>query len=443
MGKVTPISDEELRAKAEKYDVLSEFREKEESAYVLIHRRGLFKELCGHMKRGKRSFSNEKLAEIALWYNSRLEFRTYNRPAYFAAIRHGILDDICKHMDQSRMVNGYWTKERCHEEALKFKTRSEFHDSSYVYQIAAENGWLDDICGHMKRRGNWHKRKIYVFTFSDGYAYVGLAQDPDDRRKRHVLGIDKHSPVLPHIEETGATYEFTILTDWIDKDTAAKVEDEYINKYAADGWKMLNKRKGGGLGSPKFWRYTEEMIQKEVDKYEYVEDFREGSRRFYNYLRNSKQFDKYCSHLKRRIMPPKYWTLEQAIAVVPECKTRTSLRVKYYQAYKVIVKAGLIEKYYPNKVTKTPKIWTLEKSLTIVPLCNSRTELMRKYSAAYDTLRKEGMIEKLFLTKRSLPEEIHLARIAECKCRKELQKKYGGTYQWAKRNNLLDKYFPK
>ena len=53
------------------------------------------------------------------------------------------------------------------------------------------------------------------------------------------------------------------------------------------------------------------------------------------------------------------------------------------------------------------------------------------------------MIEKLFPTKISLPEEIHLARIAECKCRKELQKKYDGTYAWARRNNLLDKYFPK
>lgn len=29
------------------------------------------------------------------------------------------------------------------------------------------------------------------------------------------------------------------------------IEDEYIKKYAADGWKMLNKAKGGSLGWPK------------------------------------------------------------------------------------------------------------------------------------------------------------------------------------------------
>jgi predicted GIY-YIG superfamily endonuclease len=442
MGKVTPVSDDELRAKAAEYDVLSEFRKKEESAYVLIHRRGLLKELCGHMKRGLRSFPNDKLAEIALGYNNRLEFRTKNRPAYFAAIRHGILDDICKHMDQSRVVNGYWTKEHCREEALKFKTRSEFHNHSYAYQIAEKNGWLDEICSLMVTRGNWQKRKIYVFTFSDGYAYVGLAQDPDERRRKHLSGKDSHSPILPHIKETGATCEFSVLTDWLDKDAAGKAEDRYIKQYAADGWKMLNRRKGGALGSPKFWRYTEEKIREEVYKYEYVEDFRNGSRRLYNYILSNKLFDRYCSHLKRRKKPTETWTIEQAITVVHECSTKTGLLKKYRPAYKALKRAGLIEKFYPANAVPE-KVWTLEKSLTVVPLCSSRSELMRKYSCAYETLRKAGALDDILPSKRSLPEDVHLSRISECGYRKELQRKYPGTYSWARTNGLLDKYFPK
>lgn len=38
----------------------------------------------------------------------------------------------------------YWIKERCKEEALKYKLRSEFKKySSSAYTICFKNGWLD------------------------------------------------------------------------------------------------------------------------------------------------------------------------------------------------------------------------------------------------------------------------------------------------------------
>jgi len=47
--------------------------------------------------------------------------------------------------------NGYWTKERCAEEAKKHKTRTEFQrNSSGAYSAALENSWLDQICSHME-----------------------------------------------------------------------------------------------------------------------------------------------------------------------------------------------------------------------------------------------------------------------------------------------------
>ena len=45
------ISNEELAEKAAKYDVLQEFYKKEGYAYKEIRKRGLFNNLCGHMKR--------------------------------------------------------------------------------------------------------------------------------------------------------------------------------------------------------------------------------------------------------------------------------------------------------------------------------------------------------------------------------------------------------
>jgi len=49
-----------------------------------------------------------------------------------------------------RKPTGYWTKERCHDEALKYNTRNEFKKNSTSYQRAIANNWLNDICSHMK-----------------------------------------------------------------------------------------------------------------------------------------------------------------------------------------------------------------------------------------------------------------------------------------------------
>ena len=44
-----------------------------------------------------------------------------------------------------------WTKEKCQEESLKFKTRSEFKKKNdSAYKSAKRNGWFDEIISHMK-----------------------------------------------------------------------------------------------------------------------------------------------------------------------------------------------------------------------------------------------------------------------------------------------------
>jgi hypothetical protein len=56
-----------------------------------------------------------------------------------------------------------WTKEKCHTEALKYKSRSEFqYGSKTAYVTAADNKWLNDICQHMtflKKQNNYWDNK--------------------------------------------------------------------------------------------------------------------------------------------------------------------------------------------------------------------------------------------------------------------------------------------
>jgi hypothetical protein len=49
------------------------------------------------------------------------------------------------------MKRDYWNFEKCKEESLKYKNRTEFwKKSSYVYSICRKNKWLNEICNHMK-----------------------------------------------------------------------------------------------------------------------------------------------------------------------------------------------------------------------------------------------------------------------------------------------------
>ena len=145
----------------------------------------------------------------------------------------------------------------------------------------------------MEPVGNWFKRKIYVFTFSDGHAYVGLAQDPERRYMEHTQKEKR---------ATGLKPEYKLLTGWLHKDIAGKAEEDYIQKYAAAGWKMLNRVKGGALGSTNK-TYTPDYLQSEADKYDYYEDFRKNSRIVYNYLVRNHALDRFCSHMKHKDKP--------------------------------------------------------------------------------------------------------------------------------------------
>lgn len=51
-----------------------------------------------------------------------------------------------KERKKERKPNGYWTYERCKEEAGKYKSRNDFCVSNCsAYQAARRNGWLDEF----------------------------------------------------------------------------------------------------------------------------------------------------------------------------------------------------------------------------------------------------------------------------------------------------------
>ena len=99
---------------------------------------------------GGHYWTMEKCKEEALKYKTKTEYRVNSVSSYGAAHRNNWIDDICKHMIKLHKDKNYWTKEKCQEESLKYSSRENFRRGcSSAYNKSYDNKWLNDICCHM------------------------------------------------------------------------------------------------------------------------------------------------------------------------------------------------------------------------------------------------------------------------------------------------------
>lgn len=99
----------------------------------------------------------ERCMEDAAQYGARLEWSKSNRRAYAAAQRNGWLDQCCANMSGGQFL---WAPESCAEDAAKYSSRREWSlKGSGAYNAAIRLGCLDACCAHMdsphKPRGYW------------------------------------------------------------------------------------------------------------------------------------------------------------------------------------------------------------------------------------------------------------------------------------------------
>jgi hypothetical protein len=196
---------ERCQTEANNYNKRIDFIKKSKAAYSACARNGWVDDVCSHMKNKHETrykWTKEKCQKIALKYGYRKEFQQNDKNAYYSAMYNGWLNEICEHMRWKKLPNKHWhLLENCKNEALKYKTKTDFiKKSQHVYNISRKNGWLDEICEHMIPRGDKYHRCIYVYEFSDNSAYVGLTNDLERRkldRKRDI-----NDAVSIHISKT-------------------------------------------------------------------------------------------------------------------------------------------------------------------------------------------------------------------------------------------------
>ena len=211
-------------------------------------------------------WTRERLQDAADECATIMQFREHFSSAYTTACTRGLIDELFRnHKGKIRLknVNGYWTKERALEEAHKYETRYEFQmGSRQAWAASQRNGWLDEVCAHMEFVGSRYERVVYLIRSPvEKIGYIGLSMAPQKRYQQHLRTNHRRlSPLLqaPHVLE--------ILTPFMPKDMAAKLEVESIKKFKSEGWTLLNSKAGGGLGgSHLIW--TKEATRAEAGKY--------------------------------------------------------------------------------------------------------------------------------------------------------------------------------
>lgn len=250
------------------------------------------------------TWTKDECHKEALKYNKRTDFRDNCASAYKFCQRRGWLDEVCSHINTKKVKpSGYWTKEKCLQEALKYEERGQFQKQSRnAYYKAWKNNWLDEICSHMESHGCLKNRYIYAFEFKElKSVYIGLSWNIDKREKQHLN--DESTTVNKFITEHNLTTEDYELKElgYYPAEHASEKEGEFEQQYRDTNWTILNQAPTGNLGNNKI-KWTKEMLHEEALKYKTRGEFKKGSYNAYHVVVCRKLMDELCTHMKL----PKY-----------------------------------------------------------------------------------------------------------------------------------------
>jgi hypothetical protein len=486
---------ERCQEEALKYTRRVDFQ-KNSPAYSQAQKNGWINEVCSHMPEILKPTGywndKEKCKEEALKYTTRKDFVKLSSGAYNASYINGWLNEVCSHMDYIFRPNGYWTYDRCKEEALKYTTRKEFRENSHAYVVVMKNEWWDEMCNHIVEtkkphgywtydmcketalrytdrydlevnegacysfimRNKWYElithiiprsslknRYIYAFEFPDKHVYVGLTYDLDKRKCDHLTNTKNVSPVVKHMEETGLNYIFrSVYDESFDMKIAGHMEKRALELYIEDGWTPLNKAKTGGLGGMNvIWSY--ERIKKDLEG---VTTITEARSRLKSYVIPIIKRNGWWDELMGSLIDDTgriNWTTELALEEIKKYSTRSDVQREAPGLYKFIKKNDLLnliplvdrEKLYLNKYTK-------ETCKEVASKYRKRTDFRKHEYAIFEVSKRRGWLDEIcgHMTKLYWTYERCKNEALKYEYRDELQKGSKGCHNSIYQNKWFD-----
>ena len=372
-----------------KYEYKGDFMRGSPGAYAACKKNSWHIDKIDKLKvKINRRWTPEAALILARKCKSRMEFRISYPNAYAISVRKNWEHIVMAHLPETKQK---WNFEKCQKEAEIYKTRTEFNKGSGgAYMYAIKNKFLDEICGHMEIVGNEHKRMIYAYEFSDGYAYVGLTYNEKKRHYEHFY--EKRGPVAKHIEKTGIEPIYKKLHDYVPKETAVKLEDTFINNYRRDGWKMFNGNKGGALGgNDRHWTFETCLdIAKNYNKKEDLR-FAPGLGGLYNAARKNGWWNQICAHMTKGNVQ---WTKTEVLKAAKSCEFVGEFQKKYGAAYRAAKAGGYLGKVQ-SLLERKIQCWTHKSVEKEAKKYKRIVEFQKNNSGAYNYAHRNGLLQKV------------------------------------------------
>lgn len=327
-------TDEDIFKDALKYDTPQDWANNSPSIYSIAHQRRINKQATQHMHRQlvPRSFyTREKIKEIALKYKTVKEWKGLDNKSYNAAARLGLLNDqeIVGHIVRPERILKYSKKEVL-DDAKRFHIIKEWKENSFsTYDFAKRHGFFDEASSHMQRIGSEYYRCIYsIKSPEEKSVYIGLTFNFKKRINEH-LQTKRFKKIIDAYGRDSLVIEQ--LTDYVDKNEASQKERDFINTMKQEGWKILNKIKGGGLGGDKL-KWTKEAILENVKKYSSYKAWSNQETGAYAAALDMGIIEEIDEILPRTSGKYKFWTKEKILEESAKWKTRTEFWENAYGA---------------------------------------------------------------------------------------------------------------
>ena len=386
---------------AKKFKSLKEFGEHANGALQYASKMGWTKDYTWFEKPFR--WTKELVEEEARKYTSKYDFYTESKNAYGAAVKYGWLDAF-DWFEEYRKPNGYWTKARCREEALKYTSKKEFSEGCpAAHAAASRRGWLDEFVWLIDKRIDIINGKIdsvYVYIFDETKAaYVGrtLIRRQKKRDKEHIFNQDSdnvaryakkhHIPVPPMIIlETNLT-----LKEGLER------EDYWRKWYERQGYMMLNKSATGigkgSLGAISKGKWSRKRCFEEAQKYKSASEFGNANTSAYTAARINGWLDDYVWFVK--LWEPK-WDKETCYEEAKKYKTRSEFQKGSTGAYNKAIRLGWIDEYVwlMSRKQKPQGYWdNYDNCYKEALKYKNRAQFSRNCQGAYSYALKNGWID--------------------------------------------------
>lgn len=343
-----------------KYKSFKEWKKSEPKAYSVAKTKGLLlkiSELTGWILPNPNKFfyTKEDCYTEALKYKTLKSWQRKSVKSFNIATKNGWLDDCSKHMVEfDRNPMGYWTKEKCLEEALKYKTKSEWGSKSQTsYSVAHRKNWIEEFSSHMLKKnenGYWTKERCLQRASNFSKIY--------DWRKN-----DYNSYIASH--KHGFYYECCLI------------------------FNIKRKSRKGRKGS----KWTLEKCLEEALKYTSKKDWRENNFVSYNNAKKNNWVNictenypaKFYKTKNKPIKLKKIVTLDDCLVSALKYKSKSEWRKKDSKNYLVAKKNNWLDKCSKHMEQPTSLFWTLEKCKEEALKYTSKTSWRKNSRGSYNS----------------------------------------------------------